>query len=54
MEVFRALYPGGSDGFGIEGSVVPIGSWVTTTFLVETMVDRGTIIEWAIWRGRIK
>jgi hypothetical protein len=52
-EVFKALYPGGSDGFGLDGSGVPIGFWVTTTFPVKSMVARGTI-ERAIWRGRIK
>jgi hypothetical protein len=54
MEVFRALYRGGSDGFGLDGSGVPIGAWVKIIFLVETVVAHGTIIEWAIWRGRIE
>jgi hypothetical protein len=54
MEVFKTLYPGGSDRFGLDGSRVPIGPSVTTTFPVETVVDHGNIIEWVIWRGRIE
>jgi hypothetical protein len=26
MEVFKALYPGGSEGFGLRGSGIPIGA----------------------------
>jgi hypothetical protein len=48
MKLFIALYPRGSDGFGLYGSGVPIRDWVMTTFPVETMVACGTIIEWAI------
>jgi hypothetical protein len=61
MEVFRSLYLGVSDGFGLGGSGFglggsgfPIGAWVTTTFSVEIVVAHETIVEWAIWRGRIK
>jgi hypothetical protein len=31
MEGFRALYPGGIDGFGLSG--VPIGAWNDVTLL---------------------
>jgi hypothetical protein len=48
MEVFRALYPGGSDGFGLDGSGVPIRAWEITTFPVGIVVACGTIVEWAI------
>jgi hypothetical protein len=54
IEVFKALYPGGSDGIGLDESGVPMGAWLTTVFPVGIVVACGTIVEWAIWRGIVE
>jgi hypothetical protein len=48
IEAFKALYPRGRDGMGLDKSGVPMGAWVTTVFPVGIVVACGTIVEWAI------
>jgi hypothetical protein len=36
MEVFKALYPRGSDGFDLGERYIPIRAWVITVFSTET------------------
>jgi hypothetical protein len=50
IELFKTLYPGGSDGIGLDENGVPMGAWVTIVFLVGIVIARGTIVEWAIRR----
>jgi hypothetical protein len=52
MEGFRAMYPSGSDIFGING--IPIGAWDDVTFLVGIVATCGTKVEWAIWREMVE
>jgi len=48
IEAFKALYPRGSDGMGLDESGVPIGAWLATIFPVGIIVVCGTIVEWTI------
>jgi hypothetical protein len=54
IELFKALYRGGSDEMGLDESGVPMGAWLATVFPVGIVVVCGTIVEWAIWIGMVE
>jgi hypothetical protein len=53
VKAFSALYPKGSDDVGLGVTGVPIASWLTTVLLVGIVGMCRTMVEWAIWRGRV-